>query len=164
MVIGSVRQRAGPMVNPGGRSLLRVNFFSHCTMIVPAEFDPLFRTSPFLDAVGPFYQHRTARPLVVGLLIADKHLNNRGLAHAGVFTTLADIAIGYATAFSQEPPVGLVTITLNSQFIGQAKPGDWITARTTIDRIGSRIAFAHAAILNGDEQIGHVTATFAVSK
>jgi acyl-coenzyme A thioesterase 13 len=133
-------------------------------MPIPSDFEPLFRTSPFLDTVGPFYQHRTARPLVVGLLIEDKHLNNRGFAHAGVYSTLADIAIGYATAFSEEPPVGLITIALNSQFIGHAKVGDWIEAHTTIERIGRQVAFASAAILNRDERISFFTATFAVTK
>ncbi len=130
---------------------------------IPPDFEPLFRSSPFLDTVGPFYQYRSAKPLVVGLLIEQKHLNNRGFAHAGVYSTLADIAIGYATAFSQEPPVGLITIALNSQFIGHAQAGDWIEAHTTIDRIGYHVAFAHTSIRKGNEQIGLVTATFAVA-
>ena len=62
----------------------------------PPGFEPLFRTSPFLDTVGPlFYRRDPERGLVIGLRIAEKHANARGIAHGGLLLTLADIALGY---------------------------------------------------------------------
>ena len=33
----------------------------------PEGFSPLFRTSPFLDALGPFYHRREGRALIIGV-------------------------------------------------------------------------------------------------
>jgi acyl-coenzyme A thioesterase 13 len=47
---------------------------------IPAGFKPLFRTSPFLDALGPFYRPTTPG-FVIGLRVAEKHANARSSAH-----------------------------------------------------------------------------------
>src|SRR6185437_3084068 len=70
----------------------------------PDGFSPLFRTSPFLDAVGPFYYRRDGERLVIGLRVLEKHANARGAAHGGLLMTLADIALGYNTAYRENPP------------------------------------------------------------
>ena len=62
---------------------------------IPEGFVPLFRTSPFLDTLGPFFYRRTESSFVIGLRIANKHANARGSAHGGLLLTLADIALGY---------------------------------------------------------------------
>jgi acyl-coenzyme A thioesterase PaaI-like protein len=49
----------------------------------PDGFTPLFRTSPFLDALGPFHRRRDGRALVLGVRVAEKHCNARGTAHGG---------------------------------------------------------------------------------
>lgn len=36
---------------------------------IPEGFVPLFRTSPFLDTVGPFYQRSDGDRIIVGLRI-----------------------------------------------------------------------------------------------
>jgi acyl-coenzyme A thioesterase 13 len=129
---------------------------------IPDGFAPIFRTSPFLETAGPFYSQTVDGQLVIGLLVQEKHVNGRGFAHAGVYTTLADVAMGYASAFSQKPPVPLVTVSLTTDFVGNAKVGDWIEARTDIHKIGTAIAFANAFIYKGDERIVRVSAVFNV--
>jgi acyl-coenzyme A thioesterase PaaI-like protein len=71
----------------------------------PPGFEPLFRTSPFLETVGPlFYRSDPERGLVIGLRIAEKHANARGIAHGGaLLVTLADIALGYRTGLRPGP-------------------------------------------------------------
>jgi hypothetical protein len=59
---------------------------------IPVGFEPLFRTSPFLDMLGPFFYRRTEHGFVIGLQVADKHANARGSAHGGLLLTLADNA------------------------------------------------------------------------
>ena len=53
----------------------------------PDGFAPLFRTSPFLDVLGPFYHRREGRALILGVRIAEKHCNARGTAHGGLLMT-----------------------------------------------------------------------------
>lgn len=93
---------------------------------IPEGFAPLFRTSPFLDATGPFYCRRENERLIVGLRILEKHVNARGFAHGGLLMTLADIALGYSLAYREEPPASFVTANLSADFAGSARLGDWV--------------------------------------
>jgi acyl-coenzyme A thioesterase 13 len=128
----------------------------------PPGFEPLFRTSPFLDTVGPLFCRRDAeRGLVIGLRIAEKHANARGVAHGGLLLTLADIALGYRTAFSQDPPAGLITASLTADFAGAAKIGDWVEAHVDVQKLGGRLAFANAFLTVDGERIVRASAVFA---
>ncbi|HEX9489640.1 MAG TPA: PaaI family thioesterase [Stellaceae bacterium] len=130
---------------------------------VPGGFAPLFRTSPFLDAVGPFYYRRDGGRLIIGLRILEKHANARGVAHGGLLMTLADIALGYNTAYQEDPPASLVTASLTGDFAGTAKLGDWVEAHVDVQKSGKRLAFANAYLMVGDERILRASAVFARS-
>lgn len=128
---------------------------------VPADFEPLFRTSPFLDLIGPFFQKREGDSLVIGLRIEPKHTNSRGLAHGGVLLTLADIALGYCTAFSVEPPAALATASLSADFAGPARVGDWLTAHVDVQKLGGQLAFASAYLCVNGKRIVRTSGVFA---
>jgi acyl-coenzyme A thioesterase 13 len=128
---------------------------------VPAGFKPLFRTSPFLEALGPFFYRPQGETFIVGLRVAEKHANARGTAHGGLLLTLADIALGYTAAFSQEPALALTTANISADFAGHARIGDWLEARVDIQRIGRRLVFANAYLLVGEERIVRFSAVFA---
>jgi len=129
----------------------------------PEGFAPLFRTSPFLDAVGPFYYRHDGERLVIGLRILEKHANARGVAHGGLLMTLADIALGYNTAYRENPPGSWVTANLAGDFAGAAKLGDWVEAHVDVQKSGKRLAFANAYLIVGEERILRVSAVFARS-
>jgi len=97
---------------------------------------------------------------VIGLRIAQKHANARGFAHGGLLVTLADIALGYQTAFGQDPPAGLITANLTADFAGAAKVGDWVEAHVDVQKLGSRLAFANAFLVVDDERIVRASAVF----
>ncbi|HEX6481573.1 MAG TPA: hypothetical protein VF043_22250 [Ktedonobacteraceae bacterium] len=91
---------------------------------VPPGFTPLFRTSPFLEVVGPFYQRTEGDRLVIGVRIAAHHTNTRGRAHGGLRVTMADIALGYNAAFlGGEKSPGAVPTSLNNCCWGRRQPG-----------------------------------------
>jgi len=128
----------------------------------PPGFEPLFRTSPFLETVGPLFCRRDPeRGLVIGLRIAEKHANARGIAHGGLLLTLADIALGYRTAFAQDPPTGMITASLSADFAGSAKVGDWVEAHVEVQKVGGRLAFANAFLVVNGERITRGSAVFA---
>jgi uncharacterized protein (TIGR00369 family) len=127
----------------------------------PAGFEPLFRTSPFLDTVGPLFHRKEADgSLVVGLRILSKHANARGAAHGGLLLTLLDIAMGYHTAFSQQPPLSLTTASLSADFLGATKIGDWVEAHVEIQKLGGRLAFANAFLVVNGQRIVRGSAVF----
>jgi acyl-coenzyme A thioesterase 13 len=128
----------------------------------PPGFEPLFRTSPFLETAGPFFYRRDPDgSFVVGLRIEEKHANARGTAHGGLLMTLLDIALGYRAALSENPPANLATANLTADFIGAARIGDWVEAHVEVQKVGSRLAFANAFLVVNGERIVRGSAVFA---
>ncbi len=129
----------------------------------PQGFKPLFRTSPALELIGPLHGRGEGRQLEIGLRVERKHCNARGSVHGGILATLADVALGYAMAFSTEPPTAAVTASLSLDFAGSAAPGDWLQTQVDIQKQGSRLAFANCFISKGDERIVRASAVFLVT-
>jgi uncharacterized protein (TIGR00369 family) len=128
----------------------------------PPGFEPLFRTSPFLETVGPFfYRKHPDGSFVVGLRVLPKHANARGAAHGGVLMTLLDIALGYRAALSETPPANLITANLTADFAGGAAVGDWVEAHVDVQRLGGRLAFASAFLVVNGERVVRGSAVFA---
>ena len=131
-------------------------------MEIPNGFRPMaeLRTSPFLDRVGPFYFRRRDRDLVLGLRVGEGHANARGTAHGGLLLTMADVALGYQLAFSQDPPVLATTVSMSADLIGGANVGDWLEASVDTQQLGSRMAFANAYLTAGERRVARVSAAF----
>lgn len=129
----------------------------------PPGFAPLFRTSPLLETLGPFYGKGGGAELVIGLRVAEKHTNSRGTLHGGVVATLCDVALGYTLAFSADPPLKLVTASMTVDYTGSASLGDWIEARVESAKTGKTMAFANAYVTRGDTRIARASAVFAVA-
>lgn len=128
----------------------------------PPGFEPLFRSSPFLETIGPvFYRRDPDGTFVVGLRILPKHANARGGAHGGLLMTMLDIALGYRAALTETPPANLITASLTADFIGGAKVGDWVEAHVEVQRVGGRLAFANAFLVVNGERITRASAVFA---
>ena len=130
---------------------------------VPPGFQPLFRSSPVIDLIGPVYSKGGGADLVLGLLVEQKHCNMRGTLHGGILATLADITLGYTIAFSTQPPTGLITANLSLDFAGTAKIGDWLEAKVDVQKRGSRLAFANCYISTGESRIVRASAVFVVA-
>ena len=130
----------------------------------PAGFEPLFRTSPFLDLAGPFFHRKEPDgSFIVGLRVLPKHANARGSAHGGLLMTLLDIALGYRAAMSQDPPAALTTANLSADFVGAPQVGDWVEAHVDVQKVGGRLAFANAFLVVNGERVVRASAVFARS-
>ena len=129
-------------------------------MNAPAGFEPLFRSSPVLDLIGPVFSSGAGRHRVLGLRAETKHCNSRGTVHGGILATLADVALGYTMAFASEPPGNLVTANLTLDFAGTAKAGDWLEVRVDIQKQGSRLSFANCYIVVKEQRIVRASAVF----
>ncbi|HKS56964.1 MAG TPA: PaaI family thioesterase [Steroidobacteraceae bacterium] len=131
-------------------------------MDIPSGFAPIFRTSPFLETIGPLYSAGSGAQLVVGLQVQEKHTNARGTLHGGVLASIADIALGYGLATSTNPPTSMVTASLNVDFAGSAQIGDWIETSLDIQKVGSRMAFANVYFMLRGERIARASGVFLV--
>ena len=129
---------------------------------IPAGFAPIFRTSPFLDTIGPLYSAGSGASLVIGMRVQEKHTNARGTLHGGVLASIADVALGYGLASSTQPPTSMVTANLSVDFAGGAQIGDWIETSLDIQKVGSRMAFANVYFSVGDTRIARASGVFLV--
>lgn len=129
---------------------------------IPAGFEPIFRSSPFLDLLGPLYNKRVEGELVIGFRAEQKHCNARELVHGGVFSSLADVALGYSLAFAGDEPKLMVTANLSIDYAGSAKLGDWVEVHTDIQKSGRTMAFANCYFCVGEKRIVRASGVFSV--
>ena len=131
---------------------------------VPDGFVPYREPSPFLDRVGPLYEHDDgATGFRLGLLVLEHHCNRRGSAHGGLLVTLADIALGKTGERRSDPPASLLTTSLVYDFIGAVRRGEWIEARCDFSRVGRELAFANCYLTSGAKVIGRASGVFKVA-
>jgi uncharacterized protein (TIGR00369 family) len=88
----------------------------------------------------------------VALTVGPQHLNRLGVMHGGVMATLIDTATGFAVAFAESPErmKPAVTLTLNTQFLGQTQLGDQLVAIGRHIGGGKTIAYATAEVRRPD--------------
>lgn len=134
------------------------------TADVPEGFAPIFRSSPFLETIGPLYSKGTGAQLVIRWRVEPKHTNARGSLHGGVLASVADVALGYSLATSGETRTSMVTASLSIDFAGSAAIGDWVETTVDIQKRGSRLAFANAYFAARNERIARASGVFLVMK
>lgn len=128
---------------------------------IPDGFLPFPHTSPFLDSVGVFYAQGQGRDLRIGVVVEARAANRRGMAHGGFLAALADVALGYAMATSEEPIAPLITASLTIDYASSARVGDWLEARVDLQHLGRQLGFANAYLFVGEKRIARASGVFA---
>ena len=121
-------------------------------------FDPIPDPGPYLEHVGPVL----ADGDVLGLRIEPRHLNASGMAQGGLLATLVDFAMGRAIRSSAGEARRAATVSLTTDFLGAAKEGDFVEARTEVERLGGTLAFADCSLTVDGREIVRGRAVFAV--
>lgn len=124
----------------------------------PASFRPVPDPGPFLEHVGPVL----ADGDVLGLHVEARHLNASGMAQGGLLATLVDFAMGRAIRASADEGRRAATVSLTTDFLGAAKEGDFVEARTEVERLGGTLAFADCSLTVEGREIVRGRAVFAV--
>jgi acyl-coenzyme A thioesterase 13 len=130
----------------------------------PPGFRPSGFAAGFLDHGGPYWVRRDDAGHVLGLRVREHHLNYQNVAHGGVLTTFADVALSYCVHVSERPPPPLATATLTVNFLGAARLGDWLEAEAQIDRMGKRLAYVSGVIRRGEEALATMSGVFSVRR
>ncbi|SHH16478.1 PaaI family thioesterase [Pollutimonas bauzanensis] len=119
--------------------------------------------SDFTDLCGPFFEKiENGQQTELALRISRKHSNLRGITHGGLLVTIADSAIGDAVAQAYGNEVGIVTVSLSSEFFKPANVGDWLVARATVQKQGRSLTFADCFLYVNGEKIFRASGVFAV--
>ena len=131
----------------------------------PDGFAPHFRKSPVTDPWEPLYSRRDAQKAVqIGLRIGTAHCNSRGMLHGGVIAALADNAMGLSCGAAMDPPPakGLVTVSLNVDYVGAGRVGEWLLVAPRVIRAGRTLGFVDAIITADDTIVARASASFRV--
>jgi len=137
---------------------------------IPEGFKLLKRGGGFLSSLGPWYYRIDETKggergqLILAIRIEDRHTNIRHIAHGGFLVTMVDTALGIVVSSSREPAQPIVTVSLTTNFITSAEPGDWVEAHVDIDRMGGRLAYASCTLRTGNRNIMTGTGVFALMK
>jgi uncharacterized protein (TIGR00369 family) len=132
-------------------------------MNVPAGFEPYENQGPFLDHIGPIHKRNGGGELVFGLRAEERHLNHRGTVQGGLLSTFADFALGRAIEADAEDGKDRATVSLTIDYLKPANEGDWIEARTHIDRVGGTLSFADCTISAEDRVVARARAVWVVA-
>lgn len=124
-------------------------------------FAPFADAGAFLELVGPVHASGEGTDRVFALRVEERHLNQAGAAHGGLLATLVDFAIGRAVQASADAE-GAVTVSLTTDFLGPARAGDWVEARTEVERLGGRLAFADCSLSVEGREVVRGRAVYAV--
>jgi uncharacterized protein (TIGR00369 family) len=130
----------------------------------PAGFAELTDPGPFLQHVGPLYIRASGDDgPVLGLCAAEEHLNAAGAIHGGLLASLCDSACGQAIRAQADDGIsGAVTISLTIDYLAPSGRGDWLEARTTVEKLGARLAFADCSVTANGRQVVRARAVFSV--
>ncbi len=134
---------------------------------VPPGFEPHFKSSGFTDPWEPLYSRRAPRKVAMGVRIAQAHCNSRGFAHGGLIAALADNAMGLSIgeALREEgrrDVAGLVTVSLNTDYISSAQIGSWLEVDTHFVKTGGSLCFTNCLVLADGDPVARSSASFKI--
>jgi acyl-coenzyme A thioesterase 13 len=124
---------------------------------MPPGFAPLVWPG-FCTLIGPLHARPEGEDIVIGLGIEPRHANSGGYAHGGLIATLADIALTHVILRRSGPEFLIVTVSINIDFTGTARLGDWIEAHTVVTKSEGSLAFAQCDLMVAGKPIVHASA------
>ena len=126
----------------------------------PDGFRPLVDAGAFADLVGPLH---IGPGDVLGVRVEERHLNRGGTAMVGFLATLVDAALGRAVRAEVDGDASIATVSLTTDYLRPAPSAAWLEARTTVERVGGRLAFADCSVTADGREAVRARAVLAVS-
>ncbi len=103
--------------------------------------DP-FSKSPFLGSLGVELVERSDGRAVLRLVVDERHLRTRGIAHGGLLSTLLDTAMGIAVSTGTPDGCFAVTAQLNVNFVRPGWNGEVLETTGLVCHRGQQTAVA----------------------
>jgi uncharacterized protein (TIGR00369 family) len=109
---------------------------------------------PFETLAGPFFMKENAGGAIeIAFDPQPKHLNGGGFLHGGLLMTFADYAL-FAIAHHQlKSGIHAVTMTMNAEFVGAGKLGDWVRATGEVLRETKSVLFIQGKLAQFGEPV-----------
>ena len=117
----------------------------------------------FFGLVGPLWTRKEGDAWAYGCLAEGRHANPAGLVHGGMLSTLLDHTLS-AIAWEANARKPCLTVALDVQFLGPARPGEFVEARGHIVRQASSLVFTRGDLRVRDRPVAAATAILKVSR
>lgn len=130
---------------------------------MPEGWKPI-RASGFSELIGPLLLPTApGKQNTYGLQTSDRHRNHIGLVHGGVLTSLLDQAMAVAAwnAADRQP---VVTVQMDTRFLGAARAGDFLETRATIRHSTRTMIFVDADVTGTNGPVAAASAVMKISK
>jgi len=125
----------------------------------PSGYEPITSHSAFGARSGPIFEKFSEDgSWVRGFRVLEKHCNPMNILHGGMTATFADIIVGTATFRSGAG--GCVTVSLNTNYVGAAKLGEWIMGHASVVRKTKSMVFLNFDIYTDARAVASGTAIF----
>lgn len=127
-----------------------------------AEIERLFETAPFIRELGMKLVAIAPGRCETGLLLAERHLQQDGVVHAGVLATMADHTSGTAGASI----IGADEYVLTAEFkinLLRAARGERLHCIGTVLKPGGRLIVAESEVFDGDPRNARLLAKAIVT-
>ncbi len=109
--------------------------------LVPEGFVQVTGQGNFSGHIGPTWvREEIEGPATYGVLIADKHLNKRGVVHGGMLMSFMDHLLGRTIHVALDGAT-TATVQLDNQFLSAARDGAWMEGRGEIVRRTRSLVF-----------------------
>jgi acyl-CoA thioesterase len=127
--------------------------------------------SPFSDApilsgmaqmMGLVLDEWKPGQVVFSVEVTDIHLNNGGVAHGGLITTMLDSALGGALVSQLPKQEWCATTQLSTHFISPLNKGERATARGMVVKRGRNVAHLSGELHVGQRLIATATGTWVI--
>lgn len=111
-------------------------------------------TGGFNRHIGPLYRLPDAEGAAArfAFIAAEKHMNSAGSVHGGMLMSFVDVAMSRTSRLVSGAP-RCSTVSLTADFVGPARLGELIEARTKVTRRSRSLVFLTAEITAGDRAI-----------
>ena len=134
----------------------------------PAGFKPIQVTlgGAFAAANGPLWVRHGPTAVELGLRIDERHCSGLGFCHGGMLATFADILM--PMAFFTDPSQGpfnnaLPTVSLQIDFIGPVRIGDFLYGEAQVLKKTRRLVFAQGLIRVEDQLVLRCSGVFTIA-
>ena len=102
----------------------------------------------FEDQTGPFYFREENGVIRSAFRAEPRHMNGGGFMHGGCMMTFADFSL-FAISWKELGAQHAVTVSLNGEFLGPARPGDLVTATGEVTKAGGSLLFVRGLVSTG---------------
>ncbi len=119
------------------------------------------RSGAFVDGIGPFYEIRTGAGWRFGVRVEERHTIATGVAHGGLVMSFLDHVLGKLVWEALGDRIA-ATVSLNTDLVAAARPGDWIEAEGEVTRKSSSLVFARGRAYVGESTLATAAGVWKV--